>query len=84
MKLTKSQLIRLARIGLEELGYQQVRDTITAAQGLYIKAFQNGFYLTLGLTISRYYESKFTASFYLSKSIIWAAFWGDIPKNSYQ
>lgn len=84
MKLTKSKLIKLTELGLKELGYKEVKDTITGAQGLYIKKVKVGFYLTLGLTISRYYDSLFTASFYLSKTTIWSAVWGDISKNSYQ
>ena len=84
MKLTKSKLIKITRNGLKELGYKEVKDTITPAQGLYIKIVEKDFYLTLGLTISRYYHSMFTASFYLSKTTIWALFGGDIPKNSYE
>ncbi len=84
MKLTKNTLITATKSGLNELGYQEVKDTVTGAQGLYIKTVKPDFYLTLGLTISRYYNSVFTGSFYLSKTTIWSAVWGDIPKNSYQ
>ncbi|MDB4918756.1 hypothetical protein [Mucilaginibacter sp.] len=84
MKLIKNKLIRITKNGLEELGYREIKDTITPAQGLYIKLVENDLYLTLGLTISRYYDSMFTASFYISKTTIWARYGGDIPKNSYQ
>jgi len=84
MKLTKSQLIRHTRNGLKELGFEEIKDTITPAQGLYIKSIGNGLYLSLGLTISRYHESMFTASFYLSKTTTWALVGNDIPKGSYE
>ena len=84
MKLNKNKLIGITKIGLNQLDYKEVKDTITVAQGLYIKSVGVDFYLTLGLTISRYYECMFTASFYLSKTTIWATYGGDIPRNSYQ
>src|ERR1700712_5244362 len=84
MKLTKQNLIRITKKGLRELGYLEVKDTTSGAQGLYIKLIENDLYLTLGLTISRYYDSMFTASFYLSKTTIWAAIWGNMPENAYK
>ena len=83
MKLTKAKLISLTKNGLKNEGYLHFKDTVTGAQGLYVK-YINELYLTLGLTISRYYDSMFTASYYLSKVTVWGAVWGDIPKNSYQ
>ncbi len=84
MKLTKSKLIDLTKRGLSKLGYRNVKDTITGAQGLYIKQVEYNMYLTIGLTISRHYDSKFTASYYLSKVTTWGVVWGDIPRNSYE
>jgi hypothetical protein len=84
MKLTKNKLIKLTKSGLEKLGYREFKDTITPAQGLYGKLLPSGLYLTLGLTISRYYDNLFTASFYLSKTTNWATFGQDIPNDSYK
>ncbi|OKS87276.1 hypothetical protein [Mucilaginibacter polytrichastri] len=84
MKLTKNQLIKATKAEIEILNYREVKDTITGAQGLYIKSIDKNLYLTLGLTISKYYESKFTRAFYLSKLTSWSMFGGDIPKESYQ
>ena len=84
MKLSKAKLIKKTKDKLNALGYYEVKDTITVANGLYIKLIEKDWFLTLGLTISNYYDSKFTASFYLSKTTIWGAVWGDIPKESYQ
>lgn len=84
MKLTKNRLIRLTKGSLKDVGYTEVKDTLTGAQGLYIKSIDENLFLTLGLTISRYYDNMFTASFYLSKVTSWGAIWGDIPKNSYE
>jgi len=84
MKLTKAKLIKQTKNELSKLGYHEIKDTITVAEGLYVKLIKKDLFITLGLTISRYYEARFTASFYLSKTTIWGAIWGDIPKDSYQ
>lgn len=83
MKLTKKILKKKIQDKLIELGYIGVSDSASAADLLYIKRVENKFYLTLGLTISNYYDTRFTGAFYLSKSTIWSAIWGDIPKKSY-
>jgi hypothetical protein len=84
MKLTKAKLIKSATEGLEQLGYQLVKDTVTGAAGLFIKQVKNDYFLSLGFTISRYYESRFTVSYYLSKTTRWSAYWMDIPRESYE
>ncbi|WP_184551106.1 hypothetical protein [Mucilaginibacter sp. FT3.2] len=83
MKLTKQKLIALSKKDLSSLGYQYVTDSITAAQGLYIKKVDDSLFLSLGLTISRHFDNIFTASYYLSKTTTWAAVWGDMPNESY-
>ena len=84
MKLTKLKLINLTKEELMKLGYQYVKDTLTGANGLFIKKVEPRYFLTLGLTISRYYDTQFTASFYLSKCTRWSSVWGDIPRESYE
>jgi hypothetical protein len=84
MKLAKSKLLKITKDKLTELGYQEFKDTQTGASGLFIKLINEDYYLTLGLTISRFYNTRFTASYYLSKTTRWSAVWGDIPKESYQ
>jgi hypothetical protein len=84
MKLTKQKLILLTKKNIELLGYWYVTDSVTGAQGLYIKKVNDSLFLSLGLTISRYYYSMFTATFYLSKTTTWSATWGDIPSISYK
>lgn len=84
MKLTKAKLIKETKDELNKLGYIQLKDTNGVSDGLYAKIIGDDFFLTLGLVISRYYDAKFTASFYLSKTTIWSAMWGDIPKDSYK
>lgn len=83
MKLTKAKLIAKVKSPLEKLGYIFFKEPISSAQGFFSKRLDNGFYLTLGLTISRYMESEFTGSFYYSKTTRWAAVWDDIPQESY-
>jgi len=83
MKLTKAKLIKEVKDGLIRLGYKEFKDSITGADGLFIKRIDRDFFLTLGMNKSRIYDSRFTAELYLSKTTIWGATWGDIPNDSY-
>lgn len=84
MKLTKAKLIAKVKAPLAKLGYIFFQEPISSAQGFFSKKLDNGFYLTLGLTISRYMESNFTGTFYYSKTTRWSAVWDDIPEESYE
>jgi hypothetical protein len=84
MKLSKAKLIKLVKPKLESLGFTEFKDTKSGLQGLFIKKINQDLYLTLGLTIHRYYENAFTGDFYLSKCTIIGATWGDIPNESYK
>jgi hypothetical protein len=84
MKLSKSKLIKLVKPSLEKLGFTEFKDNKGGWQGLFCKKLENGLYLTLGLTIHRYYDSAFTADYYLSKTTIIGATWEDIPNESYK
>lgn len=84
MKLTKAQLLKATKNKIQKLGYTEFKDTITGANGLFIKVLDNNFFLSLGLEISGYYNSMFTASFYLSKTTRWSSIWGDIPCESFE
>lgn len=84
MKLTKAKLTSKVKAPLEILGYTYFKESISGAQGFFSKKLENGFYLTLGLTIHRYIESDFTGDFYYSKTTRWSSVWGDIPKESYE
>lgn len=66
MKLTKAKLNRLVRKGIENLGYTYFKNNFY--QGLYAKYLGDGFYLTIGLIIDRYYDDAFTAQMYLSNT----------------
>ncbi|MGJ1405519.1 hypothetical protein ACR79N_21265 [Sphingobacterium siyangense] len=83
MKLTKAKLVAKVKAPLATSGYLYFKNSIPSAQGFFSKKLENGFYLSLGLTISRYMESEFTGSFYYSKTARWACVWGDIPTESY-
>ncbi len=69
---------------LEKLGFTEFNDSKGGWKGVFCKKLENGFYLTLGLTIHRYYNSAFTADYYLSKTTTIGATWGDIPNESYK
>ena len=83
MKLTKANLIKEVRDGLIKLSYKEFKDSITGADGLFIKRIDHDFFLTIGMNKSRLYDWGFTAELYLSKCTIWGAVWGDIPGGSY-
>jgi hypothetical protein len=83
MKLSKAKLIKLVKPKLESLGFKEFKDT-KVWQGLFIKKLDNSLYLSLGLTIHRYYENAFTGDFYLSTNTCIGAQWGDIPKEIYK
>ena len=84
MKLTKNKLIYLVKDELEKLGYTYITDSLTGAQGLFAKNVKGIYYITLGLEISKYYDSMFSASYYLSKTTRWSSVWGDIPRDSFE
>lgn len=84
MKLTKNRLLKLVGEDFQRMGYVHFDDGLFGSDGLFIKKVTNSLFLTFGLIISRHYDSLFTGSFYLSKSIRWGSIWGDIPKDSYK
>lgn len=81
MKLTKAKLIKVIKPEMENLGFHWFKDSISGAQGLFAKKVNGSLYLTVGLTIHRYYEDAFTADLYLSKTTNIYCTWGDIPKD---
>lgn len=81
MKLTKALLIKSLRDKMEAQGYHYFKDSITGAQGLFAKKIGEDIYLTVGMTIHRYYDDAFTADLYLSKTTTIYCTWGDIPKK---
>ena len=82
MKLTKAKLIKLVKPKFTSLGFTEFTDRYW--QGFFAKKIPDDLYLTIGLIIHRYYDSMFTANFYLSKHTSIAAVWGDIPRECYQ
>lgn len=84
MKLTKYRLLKVVRNDLMDLGFIEIKTTSVGTDGLFIKKKDLGYYLMLGLTISRFYDSSFTASFYVSRSTRYGSVWGDIPPESYK
>jgi hypothetical protein len=82
--ITKAKLLKLLNPHLKKLGFIEFKDSNLGFQGLFCKKIKNGLYLTLGLTIHRYYDNFFTGDYYLSKNTIIGATWGDIPNESYE
>ena len=85
MKLTKAKLEKILTPSLESMGYTKFKDTISGFQGLYVKKISPDLFLTLGMTISRYFNDSFTGNFYLSKSTrigsIWEIFLRKVMKE---
>lgn len=82
--MRKTTLIGLVREGLHSLGYKEFKDTQLGTSGTFCKYVGEGFFLTLGLEISRLYECRYTASYYLSKTTRWASLGFDIPWKCWQ
>ena len=81
MKLTKAILIKSLKSGMKDLGFHWFKDSITGAQGLFAKKADEDLYLTVGMTIHRYYDDAFTADLYLSKTTTIYCTWDDIPND---
>ena len=84
MKLSKQKLISLVKDGLHSLGYEEFKDTQLGTSGMFCKYVGEGYFLTLGLEISRLYECRYTASYYFSKTTRWASLGFDIPRKCWQ
>jgi len=82
MKLKKAKLIQLLKPSLLSLGYTEFKSK--NAQGFFVKKLDNGLFLSLGLTIHRFYDSMFTGTYYLSPTTRWGAIYRDIPNESYE
>lgn len=84
MKLKKAVLCKHLYGYLKNKGYELFSDSNIGADVLFIKRIDKSLFLSLGVVISRLYDARFTASFYLSKTTRWGSLWGDIPKESYR
>lgn len=82
MKLKKVKLIQLVKSSLSALGYTEFKSC--DAQGFFVKKLDNSLYLSLGLTIHRFYDSMFTGTYYLSPTTRWGTIYQDIPRESYE
>ena len=83
MKLTKLLLSKSLTPKLKGLGYLWVKDSCSLFKGLYIKKADHNMYITLGLTIDRYYDDAFTCDLYYGKTTRIGCVWGDIPSQCY-
>ncbi|MBL9039372.1 MAG: hypothetical protein JNG84_12715 [Archangium sp.] len=79
--LTRAELEAHLGPALTELGYTTFPSSFDDAPGVFAKRVGGGLVLTLGLTRSDD-GTRFTGSYFLSKSTRWGAVWGDIPVES--
>ena len=82
MKLTKVKLISKLKRRLQSLGFTYFKET--GVTGTFKMKVDGGLYLTLSLTIDRWYDSMFTGEYSLSLTTRWGYTIGDIPRDSYK
>jgi len=81
--MTTKRFRALIERKLEALGYSKVWGKTWGAVLLTYKRV-DPYILCLGVETSRLYDSKFTASFYLSRSFKWGYMGKDFPRNAYE
>ena len=82
MKLTSAKLISKLKRRLQSLGFTYFKET--GVTGTFKMKVDGGLYLTLSLTIDRWYDSMFTGEYSLSLTTRWGYTIGDIPRDSYK
>ncbi|MBR6122196.1 hypothetical protein IKQ19_01025 [Candidatus Saccharibacteria bacterium] len=82
MKLTSAKLISKLKRLLQSLGFTYFKET--GVTGTFKMKVDGGLYLTLSLTIDRWYDSMFTGEYSLSLTTRWGYTIGDIPRDSYK
>jgi hypothetical protein len=80
---TKKRLARAVTSGIDALGFQALEGPGGGAAALFYKRCGD-LILLLGLELSRLYDERFTASFYLSFSFEWAYMLPGYPRNAYR
>lgn len=82
MKLTQVKLISKLKRRLQSLGFTYFKET--GVTGTFKMKVDDNLYLTLSLTIDRWYDSMFTGEYSLSLTTRWGYTIGDIPRDSYK
>ncbi len=82
MKLTQVKLISKLKRRLQSLGFMYFKEA--GVTGTFKMKVDGGLYLTLSLTVDRWYDSMFTGEYSLSLTTRWGYTIGDIPRDSYK
>lgn len=82
MKLTSAELISKLKRRLQSLGFTYFKET--GVTGTFKMKVDGDLYLTLSLTVDRWYDSMFTGEYSLSLTTRWGYTIGDIPHDSYK
>ena len=82
MKLTSAKLISKLKRRLQSLGFTYFKET--GVTGTFKMKIDGDLYLTLSLTVSRWYDSMFTGEYSLSLTTRWGYTIGNIPRDSYK
>ena len=82
MKLTSAKLISKLKRRLQSLGFTYFKET--GVTGTFKMKVDGDLYITLSLTVDRWYDSMFTGEYSLSLTTRWGYTIGDIPHDSYK
>jgi len=82
MKLTQVKLISKLKRRLQSMGFMYFKET--GVTGTFKMKVDGDLYLTLSLTVSRWYDSMFIGEYSLSLTTRWGYTIGDIPRDSYK
>ena len=82
MKLTSAKLISKLKRRLQSMGFTYFKEA--GVTGTFKMKVNSNLYLTLSLTIDRWYDSMFTGEYSLSLTTRWGYTIGDIPRDSYK
>lgn len=82
MKLTQVKLISKLKRRLQSLGFMYFKEA--GVTGTFKMKVDDNLYLTLSLTIDRWYDSMFTGEYSLSLTTRLGYTIGDIPRDSYK
>lgn len=81
MKL--NQLVKIVKPALLELGFTYFPHKISWSGGVFCKKEPNDMFLTIGITMDRFYDCSFTFDLYYSTNTNIGSTYGDIPFGCY-
>ncbi len=78
MEVTRKQLFKKLIPFFEKMGYTYFKDTISAANGLFVKKIDEKIYVCIGIDTSNLYENAFDCNYYMGQSLTYALLYDGI------